>query len=221
MSATRYLLPRADLIRTGPVDHADWSYRLGLGWVSNQRVRLATKLLRGLPRDGDLLEIGYGSGIHMPVWAQFGHRIHGLDIHGHAGEVSGVLARHGVAADLRTGSAESMPFGNASFDIVLAVSVLEFFEDLPAACREIRRVLRPGGRFIVVTPGKSSLLDFALHVVTGESADRDFGDRRERVLDTVTSCFDVVERLRFPRLSGRAVRLYVALSLSASERGAD
>lgn len=215
------LLPRTALIKTGPLDHADWSYRFGLGWVSNQRVRLATRLLHGLTPGSDLLEIGYGSAIHMPAWVRRGYSLYGLDIHHHASGVSRALLEHGVAAHLLTGSAEAIPYADASFDAVIAVSVLEMITDLDAACREVRRVLRPGGRFVVVTPGKSWLLDVALGLATGESAARDFGGRRERVLDTVRRYFDVRERLRFPRLSGRASRIYLALSLAPSERTAD
>jgi SAM-dependent methyltransferase len=39
--------------------------------------------------------------------------------------------------------------GDASFDRVLSVQVLEYVEDVPAALRELRRALRPGGRAVV------------------------------------------------------------------------
>ena len=208
------LLPRAALVKTGPVDHADWNYRPVLGWVSNQRVRLVARLLRELPRPADLLEIGYGSGVYMPTWAALADRLHGLDIHPHTAAVAKTLADHGVAAELRTGSAETMPYPDDSFDVVVTVSVLEFVPDLAAACREVGRVLRPGGRFVVVTPGKSWVLDLGLRVMTGESAAKDFGDRRERILGTLADHFDVVRQHSFPRVSGRALRLYTALSLA-------
>ena len=48
------------------------------------------------------------------------------------------------------------------------------------------RVLAPNGRIIVVTPGQSPLLDVALRVFTGESAEKDFGDRRKLVVPTLT-----------------------------------
>jgi len=43
---------------------------------------------------------------------------------------------------------ESLPFEDGSFDLVLGRQVLHHARDLPALCREIARVLRPGGTFL-------------------------------------------------------------------------
>src|SRR5512132_1677510 len=47
------------------------------------------------------------------------------------------------------GSAVAMSFPNASFDVVLCQQGLQFFPDRPAALREMRRVLIPGGRLLL------------------------------------------------------------------------
>lgn len=49
--------------------------------------------------------------------------------------------------------AESMPLPDASFDVVLCSMGLQFFEDKVQGLREMRRVLAPGGRAVVSTPG--------------------------------------------------------------------
>jgi ubiquinone/menaquinone biosynthesis C-methylase UbiE len=49
--------------------------------------------------------------------------------------------------------AEAMPLPDASFDVVLCSMGLQFFEDRGQGLREIRRVLAPGGRAVVSTPG--------------------------------------------------------------------
>lgn len=49
--------------------------------------------------------------------------------------------------------AESMPLPDASFDVVLCSMGLQFFEDKVQGLREMRRVLAPGGRTVVSTPG--------------------------------------------------------------------
>ena len=48
--------------------------------------------------------------------------------------------------DWRHGSAQSLPFANASFEVVLCQQGLQFFPDPVGALREMRRVLEPGGR---------------------------------------------------------------------------
>ena len=47
------------------------------------------------------------------------------------------------------GVAEALPFGDATFDTALVVTTLCFLDDVSRALREARRVLRPGGQFVV------------------------------------------------------------------------
>jgi SAM-dependent methyltransferase len=58
--------------------------------------------------------------------------------------------RHGVAADIVDGTGESIPFPDNSFDSVHTGLVLCSVDDVAATLREIRRVLVPGGRLVVL-----------------------------------------------------------------------
>lgn len=49
------------------------------------------------------------------------------------------------------GGAERLPFDGGSFDAALMSSVIEHVPDLPAALKEVRRVLRPGGMLAVIS----------------------------------------------------------------------
>lgn len=51
--------------------------------------------------------------------------------------------------DWRQGTAEELPFGNQSFDVVACQLSLMFFEDKRSAIQEMRRVLKSGGRLVV------------------------------------------------------------------------
>jgi len=204
------LLPREALLKTGDVDHAAWNYDGLLGFVSRRRFGMVRALLP-TTRVRKLLEVGYGSGVFMPELKKYADELYGADIHERAGDVTAVLAKNGVRAELVTAPAEALPFPDATFDVVVAVSTFEFVTDTGRAIDELARVLVPDGRVIVVTPGRSPLLDVALRVFTGESAAEDFGDRRELVVPTLTTHMrherSAYFPARFPVPVYRALRL--------------
>ena len=208
------LLPREALLKTGDVDHADWNFRPVLGSIMRLRDRIVLSLL-GPQHDPRLLEIGYGSGVFLPELARHCDELHGLDVHNRQTAVAEVLAKAEVRADLVSASMTAMPFKDQSLDCAVAVSALEFVDDLDAACREVKRVLRPGGVFVAVTPGSSPLVDCGLKVLTGKSAQADFGDRRGRIIPTLLTHFTEHKRRTAPRFGTFLIHLYTGLRLSA------
>ena len=63
---------------------------------------------------------------------------------------SRLALRHGIAADIVEGTGESIPFPDDSFDSVHIGLVLCSVDDVAATLSEIRRVLVPGGRLVVL-----------------------------------------------------------------------
>jgi ubiquinone/menaquinone biosynthesis C-methylase UbiE len=68
-------------------------------------------------------------------------------------------ARRRVDAELAQGIAEELPFPAGYFDVVTAIGVMEHFIDSRAATREISRVLREGGSYIVWLSVEAPLLE--------------------------------------------------------------
>ena len=99
----------------------------------------------------DVLDIGCGAGTDTLIAAQ---------MVGEAGSVAGIdttrdmaeKARRSAAAmgagnvTILEGSAEQLPFDDASFDVVISNGVIDLIPDKDAVFAEITRVLRPGGR---------------------------------------------------------------------------
>lgn len=206
------LLPPSALIRTGPVDHADWNYRPLIGSVQRLRFQLIRRLL-GQARFDRLLEIGYGSGVLMPELAKRAGELYGIDPHVMPHQVEEVLREHGVAASLATGSAEALPYADGFFDCAVSVSAIEYVDNIDRACSELIRVLKPGGFVVIVTPGASPLWDLALRVSTGEDP-KQYADRRQRLLPALKRHFDVEEEIAVPPYGGRLIRLYTGLRLA-------
>jgi ubiquinone/menaquinone biosynthesis C-methylase UbiE len=122
-------------------------------------------------------------------------------------------ARVGVTARLITGDACNLPYRDATFDTVVVVSAFEFVPDVPAAAREVVRVLTPRGVAIVVTPGSSPVLDLGLKLLTGERAEDTFQGRRGQVVPALRAAGDVVEERRLPPAIGRLLPVYRALAV--------
>ncbi len=106
----------------------------------------------------DVLDVGCGQGIDVTRYALAGARATGMDLTPRHVELA---RKHTTAMGLDVtiveGDAESMPFADASFDRVSSNGVLHHTPDMPAALREIRRVLRPGGETRVIVYNRSSL----------------------------------------------------------------
>lgn len=96
----------------------------------------------------DVLDVACGTGNATLPAARTGARVTGLDI---TPELLEIAAREANGLNVRwvEGDVEALPFPDASFDAVLSVFGCMFAPRHEAAARELRRVLRPGGRLVV------------------------------------------------------------------------
>jgi len=118
----------------------------------------AVVLLRRLQRVADIpqraavLDVGAAQGLFLIACAKLNHRVAGIEPWADARLAAKQIAdRVGVSVDVVDGTAETMPFPNASFDIVRANSVIEHVVEPAAVMKEVFRVLKPGGIFWFLT----------------------------------------------------------------------
>lgn len=113
-----------------------------------------------------VLDVACGTGVVTRMAAERvgpGGKVVGLDLNAGMLEVARARA---PAIDWREGSATELPLAAATFDVVLCQQGLQFFPDRPAALREMRRVLVPGGRLALsvwrsleFSPGHKALVE--------------------------------------------------------------
>jgi SAM-dependent methyltransferase len=115
-------------------------------WWYRERRHLLARGVRGL-RPGTALDVGAAGGGNTRVLRRLGWRATALE---YGAEGAGVARERGLPT-LRA-DATALPVADAALDLVVAFDVLEHIDDDAAAVREVHRVLRPGGRYLVAVP---------------------------------------------------------------------
>ncbi|MCP3409940.1 class I SAM-dependent methyltransferase [Bradyrhizobium sp. CCGB01] len=119
-------------------------------YFASDEWQAVSKLLRG--RSGRALDVGAGRGIASYALAREGFAVIALEPDPSA--IVGAVAIRTLAAEAKLPIevveefSERLPFDDSAFDVVFARAVLHHTRDLDGACREMFRVLRPGGIFI-------------------------------------------------------------------------
>jgi arsenite methyltransferase len=154
----------------------------------------------------DVLDIGAGPGFlacEMAAVVGEGGSVEGIDPSASMLAIAAERERAAGSApvEFREGDALAMPYDDDSFDVAVSTQVYEYIADMPAALAEARRVLRPGGRLLV--------LDTDWDSIVWRSGDR---ARMKRVLAT----WD--EHLADPHLPARLRGLLTDAGFTIAQR---
>jgi ubiquinone/menaquinone biosynthesis C-methylase UbiE len=109
------------------------------------------------PASGEVLEIGFGTGLNLAYYPATVRRLHALDpmdalqkrVAERIAAASFPVERHQLRAD------GQLPFDAARFDCVAVTWTLCSISDPLAALREMRRVLKPGAPLLFIEHGRS------------------------------------------------------------------
>jgi ubiquinone/menaquinone biosynthesis C-methylase UbiE len=113
---------------------------------------LARRTAEQVPPPAQILEVAPGPGYFAIELAKLGdYEITGMDISKTFIEIATAnAAKAGVRVDFRRGNASSMPFADESFDFLVCSAAFKNFTEPKCALEEMHRVLRPGGRALIV-----------------------------------------------------------------------
>jgi len=126
-------------------------YDRSFGAITRRPSRMAVAEINALP-PGRVLDLGVGTGISLPLYSSK-HKIVGVDLTPHML----AIARRRVTAQrlsqveaLHEMDASQLTFATASFDVVVAMFVITVVPDPDRVLSEMIRVVKPGGRLILL-----------------------------------------------------------------------
>src|SRR5215211_4389296 len=148
VKSTATPLPREMMDHTYPilfsVEQSHW-------WHIGRRKILA-EFVEAICRDvtdrrARILDVGCGTGANLLLLAKYGDG-EGVDV----SEDALAFCRERGLEKVKLGAGEELPYDDGTFDLVTAFDVVEHMDNDLAGLREMRRVLRPGGRVLLFVP---------------------------------------------------------------------
>ena len=94
-----------------------------------------------------ILDVGCGTGANLLLLSKYGDA-EGVDV----SEDALAFCRERGLEKVKLGAGEDLPYDDGTFDLVTAFDVVEHMDDDLAGLKEMRRVLRPGGRVLLFVP---------------------------------------------------------------------
>jgi ubiquinone/menaquinone biosynthesis C-methylase UbiE len=146
-------LIKDSISRRWDISSAAYDSHHGHGIKSDEERAAWKMLLTEVLGEGPLriLDVGCGTGEISLLLAEMGHTVHGLDLSEKMMDRGREkAAARGLAVDFTIGDAENPPFAEGSFDAVINRHVLWTLPNPQEAVRAWNRVLRPGGRAVII-----------------------------------------------------------------------
>lgn len=162
-----YLNPRPsveDIPVIYPSDYHAFDFSVkNFGLVHNFRSRLEARRLLKICRDlGDgacILDVGCGDAFHLKLLRAYGNKqwiLEGVDIDERAAE-----AGREAGITIHAGSVVGAELPEQSYDLVLMIQTIEHVERPDIALAAVRKLLKPGGKLLIVTDNTDSI-DFGI-----------------------------------------------------------
>lgn len=109
----------------------------------------------------EVADIGCGAGTQCMLWAELGHKVHGLDVNEPLVELARQRTEQmGITARFEVGSATNLPFEDQSMDVCILPELLEHVRDWQRVLDECARILRPQGILYLSTTNKLSPVQY-------------------------------------------------------------
>jgi SAM-dependent methyltransferase len=149
---------------SGPTDPIAYYKRPLIGRFFRERINIGLRMIAG-HRYATALEVGYGAGAVLLAIGSISDELYGIDLDADPAPVQALLAGRGLSASLIRGSVYELPYDSGMFDLVVSFSVFEHLHDYELALREVARVLRPGGSFLLGMPAVNRIMELGFRAI--------------------------------------------------------
>jgi SAM-dependent methyltransferase len=153
-----------ELDRIYPIDYHAFNFsskQFGLIYKVRRSLE-AKRLLRACKGLGDhakILDVGCGDGFHLNLLRDFGNKswqVEGIDMSDHAvraGREQGLTIHHGIV--------QTCELEQGTYDLALMIATIEHLDDPLTVLKAVKKLLKPGGRVVIVTDNTDTL-DFKI-----------------------------------------------------------
>ena len=156
-----FLWPQPDDAQLREIYRPDYHLRWGIGGDEEEGLRAMKRQtfkrqldrLSGSVASGRVLDVGCATGFFLEVATEAGWNAYGVELSGFAAE----LAQRRFGDRVFNGTLEQATYPDAFFDLVMLSDIIEHVPDPRSFLYEVRRVLRPDGVVMLVTPNSVSL----------------------------------------------------------------
>jgi 2-polyprenyl-3-methyl-5-hydroxy-6-metoxy-1,4-benzoquinol methylase len=119
-----------------------------------ERIANGHRLLDLIPRGGRLLDVGCACGFLLVAARERGFQVQGIE----PSDWAAAYARREFALDVWHGNLQTVPLEPDSFDAVVLADTIEHLPNPRAALAKLYRLLKPGGRLLLLTPDVGSVV---------------------------------------------------------------
>ena len=206
-----FYVPKEGILQpNGPDDPLTYYYKPIIGYLYRARIIQSLSLLT--PPYKSILELGYGSGVLLPTLCSIGNSVHGIDLTSDPQKIKFNLCKIGIDAELTRGDIVNLDYHDESFDLVVAISVIEHISDLSPVINKVFKLLCPGGVFLVGMPRVGAIFSKAFHLVELEyPIDKHHVTNYHQLLKAATECFDLVKFTNMPNFFPAFLGLYFSM----------
>jgi ubiquinone/menaquinone biosynthesis C-methylase UbiE len=136
--------------------------------------KIVGQVIETVPAGSHVLEVAPGPGLLAIELARTGkYHVTGLDISKTFVEIAQANARQAnVPVDFRQGNASDLPFADETFDFIICTAAFKNFTRPVQAIAEMQRVLRPGGKALIVDLRGNASRDDVYHMVSDMNLNR-------------------------------------------------